>query len=77
MSGGNTNEYIICEGFNKYGEAGDYPDAEDKTEEDLYNEMFGWEAYRKDAGLYNEGLEMYSRTSERHHLNEELSTMLN
>jgi hypothetical protein len=39
--------------------------------------MFGWEAYRKDAGLYNEGLEMYSRTSERHHLNEELSTMLN
>ena len=76
MSGGNTNEYIICEGFNKYGEAGDYPDAEDKTEEDLYNEMFGWEAYRKDAGLYNEGLEMYSRTSDRHHLNEELSTML-
>ena len=25
MSGGNTNEYIICEGFNKYGELGEYP----------------------------------------------------
>ena len=27
------NEYIICEGFDKYGEFGSYPDT-DKTEED-------------------------------------------
>ena len=75
MSGGNTNEYIICEGFNKYGELGEYPDTE-KTEEELYNEMFGWESYRKDAKAYNLALEMYSRTTERQHFNEKLSTQL-
>lgn len=76
MSGGNTNEYIICEGFNSYGESGSYPESE-KSEEELYNDMFGWEAYRRDAGLYNDALEMYSRTTERHHLNMELSTQIN
>ena len=45
--------------------------------EELYNEMFGWEAYRKDAREYNDALEMYSRTTERHHFNEKLSTALN
>ena len=75
MSGGNTNEYIICEGFDKYGEFGSYPET-DKTEEELYNEMFGWESYRKDAKAYNDALEMYSRTTERQHFNEELSTQL-
>jgi hypothetical protein len=75
MSGGNTNEYIICEGFDKYGELGEYPDT-DKTEEELYNEMFGWESYRKDAKAYNLALEMYSRTTERQHFNEKLSTQL-
>jgi hypothetical protein len=75
MSGGNTNEYIICEGFNKYGELGEYPDTE-KTEEELYNEMFGWESYSKDAKAYNLALEMYSRTTERQHFNEKLSTKL-
>ena len=75
MSGGNTNEYIICEGFDKYGEFGSYPDT-DKTEEELYNEMFGWESYRKDAKAYNDALEMYSRTTERQHFNSKLSTEL-
>mgnify|MGYP000209072024 FL=1 len=75
MSGGNTNEFIICEGFNTYGESGKYPDTE-KSEKELYNEMFGWEAYNRDAGLYNDSLEMYSRTTERQHFNEKLSTKL-
>ena len=35
--------------------SGEFPDT--KLEE-LYNEMFGWESYRKDARLYNEALEM-------------------
>ena len=52
-----------------------YPDT-DKTEEELYNEMFGWESYRKDAKAYNDALEMYSRTTERQHFNSKLSTEL-
>jgi len=76
ISGGNTNEYIICDGFNEYGVGGEFPDTE-KNMEELYNEMFGWEAYRKDAQEYNDALEMYSRTTERHHFNEKLSTALN
>ena len=76
MSGGNTNEYIICDGFNEYGVGGEFPETE-KNMEELYNEMFGWEAYRKDAQEYNDALEMYSRTTERHHFNEKLSTTLN
>ena len=75
ISRGNTNEYIICEGFNSYGDSGKYPDSE-MNEEELYNEMFGWEAYRKDAGMYNDALEMYSRITERHHLNQDLTTQL-
>ncbi len=76
ISGGNTNEYIICDGFNSYGQGGEFPDTE-KTLEELYNEMFGWESYRRDAGLYNDALESMSRTAERHHFNEKLSTSLN
>jgi hypothetical protein len=76
ISGGNTNEYIICTGFNEYGAGGEFPDTE-KNLEELYNEMFGWESYRKDARLYNEALEMYSRTTERYHFNEKLSTSSN
>ena len=76
ISGGNTNEYIICTGFNEYGVGGEFPDT-DKNLEELYNEMFGWESYRKDARLYNEALEMYSRTTERYHFNEKLSTSSN
>jgi hypothetical protein len=63
MSGGNTNEYIICIGFDKFGEFGEYPDTE-KTEAQLYNEMFGQGSYRKDATAYNQALEMWSRTTE-------------
>ncbi len=74
-SGGNTNEYIIIEGFDKFGEFGKYPDT-DKTEEQLYNEMFGWETYRKDARAYNDALESYSRTTERLDFVEKLSTKL-
>ena len=48
----------------------------DKNLEDLYNEMFGWNAYRKDARFYNDALEMYSRTTERLTFMEELSTKL-
>ena len=48
----------------------------DKNLEDLYNEMFGWNAYRKDARVYNDALEMYSRTTERMTFMEELSTKL-
>ena len=55
MSGGNTNEYIICEGFNKYGELGEYPDTE-KTEEELYNEMFGWEQQSNDEKMRDKSL---------------------
>ena len=62
-------------GFDKYGEFGSYPDT-DKTEEELYNEMFGWESYSKDAKAYNDALEMYSRTTERQHFNSKLSTEL-
>ena len=76
ISGGNTNEYIICRGFDSYGDNGEFPDT-DKNIEELYNEKFGWEAYRKDAKLYNDALEMYSRTTERYHFNEKLSTSTN
>ena len=76
MSGGNTNEYIICNGFDKFGEFGEYPDTE-KTEAQLYNEMFGEGSWRKDATAYNQALEMYSRTRERLMSVEALSTQLN
>ena len=48
----------------------------DKNLEDLYNEMFGWNAYRKDSQTYNNALEMYSRTTQRMTFMEELSTKL-
>ena len=35
------------------------------------------ENYSLDARLYNEALEMYSRTTERYHFNEKLSTSSN
>ena len=76
MSGGNTNEYIICNGFDKFGEFGKYPDTE-KTEAELYDEMFGQGSWRKDATAYNQSLEMYSRTTERLMSVEALSTQLN
>ena len=75
MSGGNTNEFIICNGFDKFGDWGEYPNT-DKSERELYNEMFGWGAYEKDAKAYNDGLEMYSRTTERLMQVEALSTQL-
>jgi hypothetical protein len=75
MSGGNTNEYIICIGFDKFGEFGEYPDTE-KTEAQLYNEMFGQGSYQKDATAYNQALEMWSRTTERLMQVEAMSTQL-
>ena len=75
MSGGNTNEFIICRGFDKFGEMGEFQGT-DKNLEDLYNEMFGWNAFRKDARVYNDALEMYRRTTERLTFMEEISTKL-
>tara|TARA_B100001057_G_scaffold471670_1_gene534222 strand:- start:178 stop:924 length:747 start_codon:yes stop_codon:yes gene_type:complete len=75
LSGGNTSEFIICRGFDKFGEMGEF-EGTDKNLEDLYNEMFGWNAYRKDARIYNSALEMYSRTTERLTFMENLSTKL-
>ena len=72
----NENEYIICNGFDKFGEFGKYPDTE-KTEAQLYDEMFGQGSWRKDATAYNQSLEMYSRTTERLMSVEALSTQLN
>lgn len=60
---------LIFEGFNSCGDT-------EMFEQELYNEMFGWEAYRKDAGMYNDALKMYSRITERHHLNQDLTTQL-
>ena len=64
ISGGNTVDTLFAPSKIWRGE---FPDT-DKNLEELYNEMFGWESYRKDARLYNEALEMYSRTTKRYHL---------
>ena len=75
MSGGNTNEYIICIGFDKFGEFGEYPDTE-TTEAELYDAMFGENSYQNDATAYNQALEMWGRSTERLMQVEALSTQL-
>ena len=54
----------------------DSPDTE-KTEAQLYDEMFGEGSYIKDATAYNQALEMWGRSTERLMLMEDLSTQLN
>lgn len=59
---------IICEGFNIHGDS-------EMSEEELYNEMFGWEVW-KDTWMYNDTLEIWIRNTKRHHLKKDLTTKL-
>ena len=76
LSGGNTSEFVICQGFNEFGKLGEFEET-DKSLQELYNEMFGEGSYRKDATAYNQALEMWGRSTERLMQMEDLSTQLN
>lgn len=63
-SGGNTNMFIIVSPFNKFGEEDKF-EKSDKNLEQLYNDMFGYQAWQTDLKAYNEALVDWGRSEER------------
>ena len=63
-SGGNTQQFLIVNPFDKFGENPGFEKSE-KSFAELYNEMFGWGSWMADLSKYNESLVDWGRAQER------------
>jgi len=64
VSGGSEQMFLIVSPFNEYGENAGF-EKSDKNTAELYNEMFGDNAWQKDILKYNSSLVDWGRSAER------------